>query len=397
MGKKEEKAAALEAIQKARTMLLLKQPFYGVLSMHLNLVCVDDESFWPAGNCTMAVDGVNEYYYPKFVLSLKPAELEGVQAHEVSHCAYQHMSRRGQRIPEVWNWAGDYVINADLLKAGFTLPAKRLHDPKFDGMSTEEVYARLMKDVKIIKLSMGGGKPGDKGGCGAVWDAPGGAQGQAASATEWEGTVRMAAATAARNAGTLPGHLERLVGLLKKPRISWRELTRNWIDQTMTNDYSWARPNRRHLSNDIVLPGFVPDALHHLIMIADVSGSVSQALMEAMLAEVGGCLDDGVADKLTVAYVDTRICGIDEYFPGDVVKCQVHAGGGTDFRPGFQWVKENAEDASGIVYLTDMYPCTWEIPDPELPTLWGAYATEQLISTLNVPFGDIVPIDGPEV
>src|SRR3954471_1959301 len=156
---------AHHALIRARTVLLVKEPFYGCLALHLNLVEWPDEKQWPGGSGTMAVDGKNMYYFPPFVLSLTEEELVGVVAHEVSHCSYQHMSRRGSRHHVVWNWAGDFVINADLLMAGFTLPKQRLHDPKYDKLSTEEVYDRLMHEVKQKQKqqSKNGGSGGKKG------------------------------------------------------------------------------------------------------------------------------------------------------------------------------------------------------------------------------------------
>jgi predicted metal-dependent peptidase len=399
---------AYDRVIKARTTLVMREPFFGCLALHLNLVEWPELKQWPGGNATMAVDGINMYYYPEFVLSLSERQLMGVVAHEVMHCCLQHMTRRGKRFPRIWNYAGDYVINADLLAANFELPAKRLHDVKYDGMSTEEVYARLMQDATIIKIrgfdgggDLTGDEDLDESGCGAVWDAAPAHDkaGNAQVAGEWEGNVRMALGVAQRaHAGKTPGYINRLLGLLQRPRISWHEKTRDWIDETMTRDYSWSRPNRRMLGQDIILPGFVPDALHKLVFVIDVSGSVSNELANNMLTEVAGALSDGTADELVVLYSDTEVKHVDEYMPGDVVKCQVVAGGGTDFRSSFEWIRTNAPDANGIVYLTDMEPWTWTIPSPDLPVLWGAFSPTPRLNVIRpiVPFGDIVHIDGAE-
>src|ERR1700689_272107 len=120
---------ATKALERAMTVLLISKPFWGVLAMQLRRIKVDD----PAFVNTMAVDGKHLYYHPPFVNKLTEQELLGVCAHEVSHCAYLHITRRGNRHPTVWNWAGDYVINQDLLDAGFTLLKDRLHDPRFKG------------------------------------------------------------------------------------------------------------------------------------------------------------------------------------------------------------------------------------------------------------------------
>jgi predicted metal-dependent peptidase len=402
--------AAHTAMMKGRLDLLVKQAFFGTLAMQLELVEVTNPAFCD----TMAVDGVNLFYWPPFVLSLTTDELTGVEAHEVHHCCYKHMTRRGHRNPLRWNWAGDYVINDDLLKAGFTLPKQRLHDPKYANMSTEEVYERLPDPPQIYVLGSGKGGSGgskskdsqsdqdglpdgaDKGRCGGVLDAAPASNKVEAQRIEqeWEGNVRMAAAIARRqNAGTLPGFLERLVGTLAKPKINWRDVLRQFVDGNMSVDYTWQRPNRRFVHTGLTLPGTRADALHHLLFFNDVSGSITTEIIEAYGGEVQSTLDDGVADKVTALFFDTEIKKIDEYNQGDLIDLNTRGGGGTDFRPMMEWASKEAQDASCIVVLTDMLPCSWDLPDPGVPVLWGAYLPEEHLKTIKPPFGEVLHID----
>jgi len=419
---------AHDAMIKARTVLLVSQPFFGCLALHLRLVEMSEKSPIPCR--TMAVDGRHLYYYPPFVHSLTEQEIIGVVAHEVMHCAYQHMTRRGHRNPVIYNYAGDYVINDCLLKAGLTLPKKRLHDSKYDGMSTEEVYERIKQDVeKQIKAQSKGqkGKKGDQkgkgsqgddedgegsmimpdtdlnidpGDCGAVLDAagPGQKSEQDRVEREWDTTVRMAVNVARRsNAGTTPGYLERLVKQLKEPRVSWRELTRQFIDNSMSKDYSWSRPNRRHIHSDLSLPGFVSDSLRHMVFVADTSGSIDNEMLRQFLGEIAGALNDGTADKLTVLYADTRVAHVDEFVQGDIVKVGSKniGGGGTAFSDSFRWIMERAPDAQCIVYLTDMLTSDWG-EDPGIPTMWAAYLPAASLAQITPPFGTVIPVDTGE-
>jgi predicted metal-dependent peptidase len=76
---------------------------------------------------TAATDGKRYYWNPKFVLKLckgtgKEAliPLRMVGNHEAWHSIYMHPSRRGSRLPRLWNIAVDYIVNAasmDDLKA----------------------------------------------------------------------------------------------------------------------------------------------------------------------------------------------------------------------------------------------------------------------------------------
>lgn len=409
MSKDTKGKQAHEAIVRARTQLLITQPFFGCLALHLELI----ECTSPALCQTMGVNGVSMIYWPEFVLGLKEQELVGVVAHEVMHCAMNHMSRRGTRDPQLFNIANDIVINKDLLKANFTLPFDKtaplikalMQDPKWDDLSSEEIYARLYDTVEKIKQMIGAageggeGQNNDPGGFGMVMDA--GKNGNKAEqdniAREWEANVRMAVNVAqAANAGKVPAYLERLVKQLKAPRISWRDLTRQFIDASMTKDYTWARPNRRYISQGTYMPGFISDSLNHLVFVGDVSGSISEAVMRAYVSEVAGALDDGVADKLTVIYADTHVRHVDEFMQGDVVTCRTVGGGGTDFNDSFRWIREHAPDASAVVYLTDMMPNGQEGwgTEPDCPMLWGAFVSESYLKGVKVPFGQVVHVDG---
>src|SRR5713101_1334995 len=125
-------------LTRARTQLLLNQPFFGSLCLRLKLE--------PGPVPTMATDGKRILYNPAFVDSLKPSEIEGTFAHEVMHCALGHHCRRGTRDRQVWNEAADLAINPILIGNRFTLPSGALIDPAFDNLSAEEIYSRLLRD-----------------------------------------------------------------------------------------------------------------------------------------------------------------------------------------------------------------------------------------------------------
>ena len=427
---------AFDKVTKARAMLVISQPFFGALALHLTLVEEQDGKLG-GQNETMWTNGTQMGYFPAFVLGLPDDHLEAVIAHEVMHNAYKHPWRRQHRNHVIWNMAGDYVINSDIRKAGFKLPEPHLYDPKFDGQSTEDVYEQLKKVIenKIrqqLKQQGGGNKQkGQQGGkgqqqgqggggtivipdtdiskdllnelgigtgdkTGEVRDAAGSAQEQSQSQGEMETSVRMAANTAKRaNAGRTPGFLERLVGALAKPAVDWRDPTRQFIDQSMNKDYSWSRPNRRMVSRGLYLPGFISDALHHMVFVADTSGSISKDMLMKMGGEVAGALYDNVADKITVVYADTKVQHVDEYVTGDEVKFEHYSGGGTAFADTFKWIAEHAADAQCIIYLTDMLTSDWG-EDIGIPTLWAAYLPKVMLDTITPPFGAVIQVDTSE-
>jgi predicted metal-dependent peptidase len=60
-------------------------------------------------------------------------------------------------------------------------------------------------------------------------------------------------------------------------------------------------------------------------------------------------------------------------------------GGGTDFRPCFDWIEENAVRPDMVVFLTDLYG-TVPIERPAYDVIWASTGGRE------APFGRIVPM-----
>ena len=135
---------AAERIAKARAELILSRTFYGVL---VGQVIRSLRTDIP----TMATNGKQHFYNPTFIAELSQEELLAVQAHESEHDARRHHTRRGGRDPVKWNIATDYGINIDLVDAGFKLPKDALIDPKYRGMSAEDIYRSREIDEELEK------------------------------------------------------------------------------------------------------------------------------------------------------------------------------------------------------------------------------------------------------
>jgi predicted metal-dependent peptidase len=140
---------ARERLVTARIGLLLRHSFFGNLATRMQLVNADE---WCS---TAATDGLKFYYNSRFIMMLKPKEVEFLVGHEVLHVVYDHMGRRGNRDPEIWNIADDYAVNADLKrhKVGeFIKTVPCLYEQKYDGKAAEEIYDDLMKNVQKISI-----------------------------------------------------------------------------------------------------------------------------------------------------------------------------------------------------------------------------------------------------
>jgi predicted metal-dependent peptidase len=220
-------------------------------------------------------------------------------------------------------------------------------------------------------------------------DMPGDANAQDKGKHDWEVAIRSAVAVAsANNAGDIPGSLRHLIENLNQPKVSWRDQTQQFVDQSLTKEISWARLSRRSASIGVLMPGTISDRLQKLVFFVDISGSVSFEMAKQMTSEVAGALDQGTADCVVVAYADTQVQHVDEYYAGDIVTCGRYTGGGTDFRDSFKWLADNHPDASCVIYLTDLEVSNFG-DDPGCPVMWAVYGQKHNYEHLieRAPFG----------
>ena len=97
---------------------------------------------------TQATDGTRLFINPEFTSNLSMQEKIFVFAHEIMHCALDHLQRaklHGHE-PHRSNIAGDYEINSLLALDGIISAPKiksmgALHDSKYDGWGYEMIYA----------------------------------------------------------------------------------------------------------------------------------------------------------------------------------------------------------------------------------------------------------------
>ena len=306
-------------IQKGRTSLILDHPFFGSLLFRLK-----------GRECrsipTMATDGVSLFFNPKFVETLNSATLAGTLAHEVMHPALHHHVRRSGRDPKRWNVACDFAINPLLVDAGLSLPEGVLIDDRFRGMSAEQIY-NLLESESETKQDSGkegeddepggeeskdetspGGDSNDpsapvtEGGIGQVLDA---AQPNEETPTieeqvrEWDVAVNQAT-TVARQAGKVPAGLKRTLEGAAEASVDWREMLRRLWSDTMPADYSWMRPNRRHIWADLYLPGVIREGVGEIAIAVDCSGSVNARQLRLFEAEVRSILEGQRPERVHV-------------------------------------------------------------------------------------------------
>ncbi len=360
-----------DKLTRVRTQLILDEPFFGQLALRLPLV--EDNSI-----PTAAVDGRNIFYNRDFIAGKSDAETKTILAHEVMHCVFDHVTRRGDRNPRKWNKAGDYVINLVLKNTGFVPVANWLFDTKYADMTADEVYSLLPGD--------GGGKGGTPGSSGEPMDDCRDADPDVSHevATDWK-IATVQAANQARAEGRLPSAMARFVDELTTPKLDWRAMLRRFITDVSKDDYSWLRPNRHFLTQGFFLPSLYSESMGEVVVVIDTSGSIDGPTLSAFGAEIKAIVDNCRPSATHVIYCDSAVNHVDKFTPDEELKFDAHGGGGTDFRPPFKYVEDNNIRPTCLVYLTDLYGPVGD--EPEYPTMWVCTTNKE------APWGQTIPID----
>jgi len=407
----------IEAIEKklaaARTRLILEKPFLGALVLRLPMVQANPE--WCK---TTATDARKFYYNAAYIDHLTLDEAQFVLAHEALHCALSHFARRQHRVRHRWDVACDYAINPLLIKDGLKPPLGALRDSRFEGMTAEEIYPsiddnnndqpmdqHIYDDENQSEQNKGknsdwerGDGEQDKGesknddqdgnnddgqGDNAGQDKPdvdpeaGGApQPQPLSDTErdtlnvqWQ--QRLAgAAQQAMQAGKLGGAMARMVDHLLQPQLPWRMLLQRYMTAVARDDYSYSRPSARR-EGPAIYPSMRSDQVE-IVVALDISGSIGEKEMGEFVSEIDA-IKSQVRARISLVACDSALSeGAPwKYEPWEEFSLpkKFKGGGGTSFRPVFDWAEQQDRLPDLLVYFTD---AQGEFPpqEPPFPVIW---------------------------
>ena len=351
-------------------------------------------------------------------------------ARVVLACALKHHTRRDDRQPERWQHASQLVTHSILRDSGFTLPPDA---EAWDGLSVEEACERLLEEEQDGSGSNGESpasvtagsdasadevssppdssgsdgsddqqpngsnrqtdsddddseSPGapppashDPSGTGEVMDAQSqeddGSSNEPFDVTQeeqdWDQAMHQASSIA-RAEGNLPGSVEDTVNDAHRSSLDWKELLRRHMIDCMRRDYSWSAPIRRFIDQGIYLPSIRSDGIETVALIIDTSISIwpRPEVLSMFWTEIREIASEISPKRIFVLQVDTVLQQVEEFssddLPGELV---LKGKGGTDFRPGFEWLNDENIQPGVCVYFTDM-ECIRYPEEPPFPVIW---------------------------
>lgn len=339
---------------------------------------------WEPGIDTAVTNGVFMAWNPKFYMALDRDTRVTVLAHEAWHIAFQHMDRCGNRDPQIWNIAADFVINNMLKSAGYFMDGfPFLLDPQYAGMTTEEVYDKLLLQANLPHNPQDGDfcEPGSGPASMQGGMTPKQIQSKAFANVHNASTAHKMA----KGIGDLPGEVQQMIDDFLRPKLPWQEILYNFFDVLARIDFSYKSPNRRY--TDPLLPGKAGisglSLIHYYL---DISGSISDQEIKRFNSEVKYIKETFNPEKLVLVTFDTVLNDFYEFEEDDEFERIIITGrGGTDLREVWEHAKTHMPDA--MVVFTDLHVGIPPEP-PGPPLIWICSGNPKA----TVPYGTKIDI-----
>jgi predicted metal-dependent peptidase len=376
---------AKERVSIARSRLLEWAPFFGHIALKFRIIVVGENT--PQIPTAAVTPDAKLYINPAFIDSLTGPQLCGLLCHEVMHPALLCFERRGERSMRLWNIAHDYAINLIIqeMVQGYRepvaeLPPGGLIDDKYKGLSAEEIYNKLLQeggqdglDRRQNGLNSSGGGESDLLGD-LREDLADNKNPSDLEKKQQNDYWKMAVVEAAevhsqkKGKGTLPAAIEKMVKDILEPRVDWPHVLGRWVGENgRRSDYSYQRPSRRSESAGAILPSMKKHGAADVVVLWDTSGSMGGREEEILSEVIGICNDLNMT--LRVICCDYGICS-DQSEVTEVGDIDIRGGGGSDFTPAFDMLREEGCDSVVVAFTDGMIGVPVEAPECLRGTLW---------------------------
>lgn len=340
-----------------------------------SLMCSMD-ILWNEKIPTACTDGLKMEINPTWFMALPELTRPTIIMHELRHVGYLHILRMEGKDARKFNRAADYVINLQLNDEGYSFDGSMpLLDQKYRNMSAEEVYDILPdSEGSGGKPTPGMGKPGHSGTQAGCWsDDPDDGDMEAPSDQNQVEEVVQAvhmAVMAQQRTGYSSKEVEAISAMItarNQPKVDWRVELQNFAQDRARAGLDYKKRNRRY--NHVILPARGSRGrLVELDFIFDVSGSVTDGMVEQMLAEIAYIQGVLKPKKLNLVQFDTSIRRVQTFTDGASVNdFEIHGRGGTSLECVAR--RFDKHRPIGAVIMTDLDCPPMRVIDG-LPILW---------------------------
>lgn len=296
----------------------------------------------------------------------------GILKHEMLHILYGHVERAEGRAHVPWNYSTDCAIN-QLIESGhlpdWVIMPKTLSDmigvDLKNNESSEYYYEKIYEKVKDQESGNGqsSGKneqsSDDNQGSGKTpklidshekWDESVGDKDLQKDITKK--MIEKSQNETIKNAGTVPNECSEWLSLhTTKSELNWKKVLRGIVGNKKVGKRSTIMRNDRRFPEREDLRGKLKERTFNLLVIADVSGSMSDKAIIETLGEVRHICD------VTKTSVDLIQIDTQAYKPEKLTKktsvITRKGSGGTYLNPALEQAKKHGIDYQAVVVLTD--------------------------------------------
>lgn len=346
-------------IQQAKSWFVSNYPLFGAIASGFEII--EDRYKCEQYDIKIAaVDCVNGKIYVNNSASLDENEWKFVLAHEYLHAGLNHDSRQKGRDPFLWNVACDYVINdwLDEMKIGSMPNIGVLYDASLHGMSAEEVYDLIIKDMKRFMKSttFRGLKQSD-----IIFGNY--SKNNSVDLSEFYRNALKEGLDYQKQTGRgfIPAGLVEEIMSLTMPAISWEVKLAEWLDQYILDNESkrtYSRLSRRQASTpNIIRPAYVKEYTGNTFgVIIDTSGSMSVKMIGQALGSIVSYAISKDVHQIRVVYCDAKAYDAGYLSPDELVgNVEVKGRGGTILQPAIDLLQEAKDFPSDapVLIITD--------------------------------------------
>ena len=363
-----------DEISRCINQLLIKEPFYAHLLSGVIRIYTDEVDTAAVGfrdNCTALF--INPDFFSKKLKGI--SQRVAVVKHETLHLVFKHLYRDTKhKNHDLLNIAADLVVNQYI--GSWDLPDFAITLQTFPDLTLEHKQTLEYYYEKLLSIYKNGGKSEPQtyatlvsvmgkptNGNHSKWANPG--EGGLPAAILDQKIAEALKRTPSRYHGTLPGDLLAYIRTLghKEHSIDWKRMLRIFAT---SNGRSYVSHTMKRISKRYgTRPGIKIKRLWNLCLVIDTSGSIDDKTLEAFLGEINHIHKCGA--EITLIQCDAAVKTVSKYTPGKAIKVQ--GGGGTNFDPALQHIKEHKSKFGGAIYFTD--GCA---PKPKvkigIPLLW---------------------------
>lgn len=386
---------------------------------NINIAVMDKDKCPSPTACVMFKDfKISMFFNREFIDKLDDDELLGVILHETLHLALYHNVRNVDKNMKLWNIACDLEVNSIIDSMKFKLPEGGLmpqRDFKLESrLSAENYYDAIYKEIENQKKN-GKGKGGisiegmDTLDDHSQWSKT---ESESEMVKQMVDTVVKPAIQKNENDinrssikdnitealrevsgkknrssryGDQPGNYISKINVTGNGKVKWNYILNRLIRRTLSSNYtpSFKRTSRRY--GELVKGKIKNHKIDSIVVAVDTSGSIDRNLHERFMEEI---ILIRRMFKIEIRYIqcDTEVTQdikLKRYT--NVEDIAIEGGGGTDFRPVFDYIKQKNYKPNAILYFTDgqgTYP-----EKSNIDTLWIIDSEDSLSYGCKPPFG----------